>query len=331
LDQWTLGTFDIAEWDAAAEASRVLFSRVLGTQPANVALIPSVALGAATVAESLPPGQVVVGELEFRSNLFPWLALQARGCQVAQVASRGGVVTTEALIDAITPQTVMVAVSEVQSSNGYRVDLSTIASRCREVGARLFVDLTQSLGVLQWDQMRVRADFIVCHGYKWLLSPKGAAWLFVATHRIAELAPFVPSWRSVQRPYEVAFGGPFVPARDSRKLDTSIAWLPSIGACAALKLVLSLNPREVEQTCLALARSFRTQLRELGLQAVPDELPSHIVAIQVDGADSLLSRLAARHIRVAAQGNIVRLGFHAFNTEEEVSRVLKVVRDQLPS
>jgi selenocysteine lyase/cysteine desulfurase len=328
-ERWTLGTFNVAEWDTAAEKSRVLFSRMLGTQPANVALIPSVALGAATVAQSLPPGHVVVGESEFRSNLFPWTALQAGGCQVVQVAARGGVVTTEALVDAITPKTVLVAVSEVQSRNGYRVDLSAIAARCQEVGARLFADLTQSLGVLQWDGMPVRADFIVCHGYKWLLSPKGAAWLFVAPHRVAELAPFVPSWRSVERPYEASFGGPFVPARDARRLDASIAWLPSIGAEAALTLLLSLPAAQVEQWCLALARLCRTQLQELGLRVVPEELPSHIVAIHGDKADSLSSRLAARHIRVASQANVVRLGFHAFNTEEEVQRVLEAVCEQL--
>ena len=43
-----------------------------------------------------------------------------------------GVVTTEALLDRIDEDTSLVAVSEVQSSNGHRVDLMAISERCKQ-------------------------------------------------------------------------------------------------------------------------------------------------------------------------------------------------------
>ena len=56
------------------------------------------------------------------------------------------------------------AVTEVQSSNGFRVRLPDLAARCREVGSRLFVDLAQSVGALRFDARASGADFAIPTG-----------------------------------------------------------------------------------------------------------------------------------------------------------------------
>lgn len=50
---------------------------------------------------------------------------------------------------------------------------------CRELGARLFVDATQSVGVLRFPLAAATPDYVAVHGYKWLIAPRGAAWLYV--------------------------------------------------------------------------------------------------------------------------------------------------------
>ena len=59
---------------------------------------------------------------------------------------------------AIDEATALVAVSEVLSIDGERVDLARLRAATDAVGARLFVDLTQSLGVLRPDLAAVRPD-----------------------------------------------------------------------------------------------------------------------------------------------------------------------------
>jgi selenocysteine lyase/cysteine desulfurase len=75
---WQEGSLGAADWEAAALRARAGFARYLGVPEAHVALMGSVAEAAATVAASLPGqgGTVMVGDGEFRSNLFPWLALE---------------------------------------------------------------------------------------------------------------------------------------------------------------------------------------------------------------------------------------------------------------
>jgi selenocysteine lyase/cysteine desulfurase len=115
----------------------------------------SVAEAAATVAASLPGqgGVIVAGDGEFRSNLLPWLALEARGYRVIRVPAEGAS-RTESLLAAIDERTVLIAVSHVLSTDGERVDLVRLRAAADAVGARIFADVTQSLGVLG-DRLRV--------------------------------------------------------------------------------------------------------------------------------------------------------------------------------
>jgi selenocysteine lyase/cysteine desulfurase len=325
IDEWERGEFSWQAWEGQANETRARFAELLGTDAEQVALIHALVEGAATVAASLPPGKVVVGAAEFRSNLFPWLALQRRGFEVVEVSASDGVIPTEALAKEVDEGTVLLAVSEVQSSNGYRVDVPALAERCREVGARIFVNLTQCLGALRFDLARTDPDYVAAHGYKWLLGPRAAGWLYVRRDRLAEVQPLAPSWKSVPEPYEDYYGGPMELAPDARKLDTSLAWFTWPGALAALDLLRSLDPEAVERRCLELASAFRQGARDRGFHLVPEELPTQTVALDVPDPDGLWERLGAQDVVGAVRGGRLRLGFHAFNDESDVDRALEAL------
>ena len=323
LDQWASGQFDWQGWERDADDTRALFARLIDARPENVALMGSVAEAAATVARSLrPPGRIVVGAREFRSNLAPWLALADRGFAVVEVQpDKRGVVTTESLVAAIDGRTTLVAVTEVQSVNGYRVRVPDIAAAAHAVGARFFLSAMQSLGVLRMSVRESDPDFVVTHGYKWLLAPRGAAWLYVRTDRIAELEPLAPSWKSVPDPLEDYYGRAPL-AEGARKLDLSLAWFSWVGAKAALELLLAVPRGEVETRAVGLAHEFRVAADGLGLELAPMEVPSQIVAVHVPDAESLRERLARERIIAAVRGGYLRVGFHGFNDPADVAAAL---------
>ena len=84
VDRWEQGELDLRTWDPEAQETRALFARMLGADASQIALTTSVAQAAATVVALVPRGRVVVGENEYRSNLFPWLALRERGFTVTR-------------------------------------------------------------------------------------------------------------------------------------------------------------------------------------------------------------------------------------------------------
>ncbi|MCC5476909.1 aminotransferase class V-fold PLP-dependent enzyme [Streptomyces sp. JA03] len=328
LTEWREGRFEWLDWDAAAGTARTLFADRLGIPAATVATMASVAEAAATVAATLPAGRVVVPACEFRSNLLPWTALDPARHEVVLVPARDGAVRTEDLVAAVDERTVLLAVSEVLSRDGVRADLPALRAATDRCGARLFVDATQSMGVLHPDLNRVRPDYLAVHGYKWLLCPRGAAWLAVRPDRLDELAPLMPSWKSSPAPHAY-FGGGLDPAPGAARCDTSPAWFSWIGANAALRLVGRLDPAEVERHCLSLADEFLSEARTLGLRRVANGGPSHIAVVRTDHAERLARRLAARRIRATALADRLRVGFHYFNDSLDVHTVLSAVHEAL--
>ena len=328
--EWEAGEFSWQAWEAEGETTRELFARLVGGRAQDVALLPTLAEASATVAGSLPPGRVVVGEREFTSNLFPWLALRDRGFDVVEVPAPDGVTSTQALAEAITDGTVLVAVTEVQSSNGFRVHLENLGRRCREVGARLFVDGCQSLGALRLDAPAAGVDFVAAHGYKWLLAPRGAAWLWVRPERLDEVRPLAPNWKSIPEPYTEYYGGPLALASTARKLDAPLAWFSWPAARAALELLASLEPDDVERRCLDLAAAFRDEAAARGFELVPQDVPTQIVGIRVSDPRQVRERLLARKVVGAVRANLLRLGFHAYNDESDVAAALEALGDAGP-
>jgi selenocysteine lyase/cysteine desulfurase len=240
-----------------------------------------------------------------------------------------GEVPSEALLDAVDDRTALVAISSVQFASGFRPRLAEMTERTKKTGARLFLDVTQHVGALCFYVGDLRPDYAVAHGYKWLLCPRGAAWLYVAPEHLAEIAPLVPSWRSAPEPHACMEGGPLEYASDARKFDASLALLPWVGAYAALETLLALDTGEVERRCLRLASDFREGAEERGFGLSPIEEPTQLVGVNAENAKAVVDRLARQHVMVGARGRYVRLGFHAFNNEADVGAALDALSNAL--
>jgi cysteine desulfurase/selenocysteine lyase len=142
VELWTAGSFDWMEAERAGEDARAIFADIVGASAETIALIPSVSAAAGLVATNLPPAtrgeNVVVGDNEFTSNLFPWLLLRDRGYEVRTVQPRGGVVPVEGYKEAANTATRLIAVSAVHPATGYRADLFKHRSNSGKIRSLVF-------------------------------------------------------------------------------------------------------------------------------------------------------------------------------------------------
>jgi selenocysteine lyase/cysteine desulfurase len=330
---WESGEFDWHDWERDAEASRVAFAELLGVAPSSIALVTSLAEAASTVAETIarevPAGDVVVPAREFRSNLLPWTRLAEAGFTVRQVAASDDQDWTSRILDAIGERTRVVALSEVQSATGVRADVHAVVEKCRRVGARVFINGTQSVGALALQPWHSEADYLAVHGYKWMLAPRGAAFLYVRPDRVGETRPLRPNWKSVARPYDGMYGDGAAFAAAASRLDASLAWFSWVGARAALGLLASLDAIAVERHCTALAAELRAALAERGFQVQKQDVPSQIVSVQVGDGARVLELMHSQGVTASLRGGALRLGCHCFNDSTDVARLLAVC-DALP-
>jgi selenocysteine lyase/cysteine desulfurase len=327
LDEWEAGRSSWMDWDQVPDTARTEIAGWLNVSPANIALVDSVSHAAAQVAAGLPAGsRVLVTEGEFRSNLLPWQGAQSRGISVTTVPLGPPGTTTERVCAALRQGADLLAISTCVSSTGNRPDLAEIARVARANGVRIFVDATQSLGVIQLDIAAIQPDYLAAHAYKWMFAPRGCAWLYVGDGCLDQLVPIAPGWHSAQHPHDEYFG-PLASYPDAaRRLDGGRPWLPWIGGLAAFQTLNRLDPAEVEGRALALSEKARAGLVELGIPVRPSELPSQIVRMTPVNSADLVSHLVGARIQCSGGRAGLRVGFHGFNDEEDLDRLLAAVQ-----
>jgi selenocysteine lyase/cysteine desulfurase len=294
--RWSIGADGPGAVDEHATTARKAFGHLVGVPPERVAMGASGSQLVSLVAAGLPAdASVLVARGEFTSLTFPFAA---RGLRVTEV-DLDDIVAHAGAHD-------LVAVSVVQSADGRIVDLEGL----RATGVPVLLDASQAVGWLPLDLDW--ADWVVAVGYKFLMSPRGCAWLACSPSALERTVPVAANWFAGDDPWSTVYGLPLRLAPDARKLDLSPVWLSQFGAAASLPYLASLDMRAVRDHNVALADSLRT-----GLGLPP--AGTAIVSLDLPAA---ADRLAAAGVRSSIRAGRVRLAFHLYNTEADVDQVL---------
>ena len=162
------------------EEARAAFSRVLGTKPEAVAVVPSVSYAMAVAAKNLPLAQdkaVLILDEQFPSNVYSWLKMAPGRVRAVPRPAEG--TWSDAVLSFITEEIGLVALPHCHWVDGTVFDLAAVRRACDTVGAHLVVDATQSLGAMEFDLAAVRPDILAVAGHKWLLGPYGVGFCYV--------------------------------------------------------------------------------------------------------------------------------------------------------
>ncbi|CDR11856.1 aminotransferase class V-fold PLP-dependent enzyme [Streptomyces iranensis] len=293
----------------AVEASRAAYARLVGVPARRVAAGSSVAGYAGMIATSLPPGaEVLVADGDFSSLVNPFAV---RGDLKLRI------VPLEEIAEAVRPGTALVAVSAVQSADGRIADLAAIREAARTHGARTLVDISQAAG---WFPVNAaEADYTVCVAYKWLLCPRGAAFLTVPED-LGELTPVFAGWVAGEKPWDSCYGPVEELAHSARRFDESPSVYAYVAARHSLGLIEELGTEAIAAHDRALADRFRDGVVALGHQ--PVAAPGSAI-VSVPGLGGAASRLAEAEVHVSARAGNLRASFHLYNTVADVDRLLE--------
>ena len=217
LDVWETKASAEAVWfeDIIPEMRRLegLYARLIGADPEEVALTPSVTTGLASLAScfdlSGDRNEIVISRNEFPTDQLVWQAAARRGGRVVWVQGREAADFAAALGD----KTAVVEASRASYLDGLVMDAPALEASAREHGAFCIVDDFHGSGVVPLDVHALGCDALVCGPYKYLLGTAGIAFVYVRREVVERLEPSITGWFA-QRDF-FAFDGTSIDAPDT--------------------------------------------------------------------------------------------------------------------
>jgi selenocysteine lyase/cysteine desulfurase len=307
IAQWQAGTMDVPLFDGCVRDGRAGYAALTRVPVDTVVMAGNVSAALGLVAAAVPDGsRVATLSGEFTSTTFPFAAQAPRGVTITELAP-ADLVSEAADFDVVTA-------SLVQSANGAVLDVDALRNTVAGADTLTVIDITQALG---WKQVEVGwADVTVAAVYKWLLAPRGMAWMSLSDRISRMMTPHAANWYAGEDPWQAIYGLPLRLADNARRFDVSPTWFSALGAGLTLPWLATLDGAVIEAHTVGLATRTRA---ELGL---PHQ-DSAIVSVPIaDAAD----KLRAAGIRASVRAGAVRVGFHLYNTDNDLDRLLDVLR-----
>jgi len=310
---------DFMSWFEDIDAVRALIGTLIGCGADDVAFIQnaSAALSLMMAGIDWKPGdQILTIDGEFPNQINYAAHLAKKGVELV-IAPNGE------LLEYLTDRTRLVALSTVSYSNGYLAPAAQIGNILRQRGILFYLDGTQSVGALPIDLQQIQPDIFAVHAYKWMLSPHGAAFMYVSPRFRPHLDPAVIGWRSDRswRSVNSLNQGAPVFSDTAEKYEGG---MPNFSAIYALgesvRLMLELGPDRIQKRVLELTAQIKLAIEAAGGAVVYEG--SSVVAARFPGHDTsaIALRLKEHEVIVAARSGNLRVSPHFYNNEEDVHR-----------
>ena len=334
---WKLASnFQSQQYERARKAAAAL----IGADPADVALIPSVGYGVATAGKvlAIPRGsRVLVLQDDHTSPVLEWMSrAEAGGFAVEQVKQPADGDWTSAVLDAIeragAAPLALVSISSVHWSDGGALDMPRIAKAAKAKGAALLVDATHDAGVRPIDVKTLDPDFLIFPTYKWVLGPYGRAFMYVAKRRQngVPLEQISASRKAVSAEDTVYF-------RDTAYVDGARRYdmgerdhfISLEMAAVGMEMMAGWGNEPIVARLSMLTDRLADGLANSGVRVLDKKLRApHVLSLQFPQgmAEDLPKKLAAENVYAAPRLGRLRISPHVYNDEEDVERFVETFK-----
>jgi len=318
---------------------RASIAKLIGANEEEIALTTGASTGMSAVAYGLtwkPGDEVLTAKGEFPLQYATWNPMEAReGIVMKVVAPRERFITADDFLAAMTPRTRMVSVSLVRFDNGVLLDAARIAAACHAQGALLLLDVSQSCGAVPLNVEKLGADFLVCAGYKWLLSPYGTGFFWCKNEHSDKMRPGPFYWAAQEGAENfgsLSCENPKL-VRGARRWDMAETsnYFNFAAMDASLQFVLRFGPETVETHNRKLIDFLFERLpKDRCVPASPLDSARRgpygcFAARSPEKTAELYHKLAKEKIITSLREGNIRVSPHLYNTERDIDRLITAI------
>jgi selenocysteine lyase/cysteine desulfurase len=318
---------------------RASIATLIDAKAEEIALTTGASTGMSAVAYGLtwkPGDEVLTAKGEFPLQYATWKPMEAReGIVMKVVAPRDRFITADDFLAAMTTKTRMVSVSLVRFDNAVRLDAARIAAACHAQGALLLLDVSQCCGGIPLNVDELGADFLVCAGYKWLLSPYGTGFFWCKNEHTEKMRPGPFYWAAqegAENFSSLSCESPkAVPGARRWDMAETSNYFNFAAMDASLQFVLEFGPETVEAHNRKLIDFLFERLpKDRCVPASPLDSVRRgpygcFAARSPEKTAELYHKLAKEKIITSLREGNIRVSPHLFNTERDIDRLITAI------
>ena len=283
--------------------------------------------------------KVVTTELEHHSNFLPFLRLRNKGvtCEIIEATPQGVLEEQFEKIEGAT----LVTCSFVSNSLGTVLPLKRIGRLTRDSGALFCVDAAQAAGHMSVDVKDIGCDFLAFSGHKGCMGPTGIGVLYIRKEVAERIEPIflgggmitdvsLTGYEVADPPERFEAGTPHIAGAIG--LAAAVEYIGRIGLSSIENQERKLTDRTLDAlSSIEGITSYGCREPRAGIVSFNvDGLNCHDTASILDTYDILVRSGHHCALPIMKRLNVsgtVRTSYHCYNTEEEVDRMISVLRE----
>ncbi|MAP55810.1 aminotransferase class V-fold PLP-dependent enzyme [Altibacter sp.] len=340
--------YEISESDFFSEKTvlKKRFAQLINApDPEAIAIIPSVSYGIANVIRNITfekGDEIVLLQEQFPSNYYAWKQLETSHNVTVRIVTAPAVETgraerwNEALLQAVTENTKVVAVPHVHWADGTLFDLALLRKRTNEVNAYLIVDGTQSVGALPFSVEDIAPDALICGGYKWLLGAYGLGVAYFG-ERFYQGTPIENNWMNHEGSENFAnlvnYNERFKAKATRFDVGESSQFILVPMLSEGIRQLLQWTPEAIQEYCRNITKDvLKTLPKKHFYIEDPKYRAQHLFGIYPKNDFSipkLKEHMAAQNISVSYRGQSIRVSPNVYNTEDDIKRLTTCLLDAI--
>lgn len=317
---------DFTSWWEETERVRHKLAALIGAEAEEIAFTESTSHGINIVAQGLdwqPGDNIIIGDLEFPANVYPWLNLQSRGVEIRFAENVDGAFPVEAIAGLIDQKTRLVAISHVQACNGYRSDLNRLGRLCSEKKVFFMVDAIQSLGAFPVDVQKNKIDFLAAAAFKWLLGPDGLGFIYCRKSRLNNLNLSYLGWSGMNQRNNFMEYRIDLPAEARRFELGNLNYSAIYGLSAALDFINEIGVEAISKRLVELIGFVKAALAEIpevvNRSRFAAENLGGIITFDLPHREEVHAQLTEKGFITALRHNGIRVSPHFYTTKNELA------------
>jgi len=280
---------------------------------------------------------IIVSNMEHHSNLVPWLNLKKQGVEVKVIkADENGVIDPGEVEKEMDEHTRLVTISHVSNSIGSVQPVDEISKIVEDRDVFYLIDAAQSVGHIDINLNKLKADLVAFPGHKGLLGPVGTGLLYCTRDSQAELKPLNLGGGTVENVTSNEFELTESPARFEGGTQNIAGF---IGLGSATEYLQRIGMSKIERHTKKITKIMYHEIQDIDNAQVYgspeniygiasfniDNINPHHLAKVLDEVKSICVRSgfhcampSVRHMEANQLDGTVRASIHYYNTREEI-------------